>query len=302
MKSGVLLLNKPTGPSSARALYPVKRVFRDSKVGHTGTLDPFASGLLVLMIGNATRLSRWFTGLDKQYEAVLRFGIRTDTLDSEGAVIARCDPPPRTKIEATLPEFIGEILQVPPVYSALKIGGRRAYELARSGSPIEPEARPVTIHEILLGAELDRTDRTIDYELEVHCGSGTYVRSLARDIGIAAGSCASLVDLKRTAVGPFRLEDAPETTEPGSIEESLVPLATAVKRLGCAEIRRVDDASVVARLRNGAQPEESRCREIAPEEGRLCLFTDSHGTEVAIGRRVGSRIVYDAVFPQAKNR
>lgn len=299
MKSGVLLLNKPTGPSSARALYPVKRAFPGSKVGHTGTLDPFASGLLVLLIGNATRLARWFSGLDKRYRAVLRFGLETDTLDNEGEVIARCDPPPRAAIEAVLPRFLGEIRQVPPAFSAIKIGGRRAYELARSGSAVQPEARTVRVDSLALGDGIGSSEHATDYELSVGCGSGTYIRSLARDIGLAAGSRASLIGLERTAVGPFTLDEAISSTDLERLPSGLMPLVRAVERLGCAESRLIDDENILARLRNGAQPPPRECDTIAPDENRLYLFVDNEGREVAMGQRHEHRISYEVVFPGA---
>lgn len=298
MKSGVLLLNKSTGPSSARALYPIKRAFRDGKVGHTGTLDPFASGLLVLLIGNATRLSRWFTALDKRYRARLRFGIETDTLDTEGEVIARSDPPSRAEIEEVLPRFLGEISQIPPAYSAIKIGGRRSYELARSGATVNPPPRTVRVDSLVLGEESSRTGETVDFELSVSCGSGTYVRSLARDIGLASGSRASLIALERSAVGPFHLEEATTSTDPEHLRAALIPLVPAVERLRCAEPRRIDDAGIIRRLRNGAQPARSEEDAIAPEEGRLYLFVDAAGREIAMGRRDDTRFHYEAVFPE----
>lgn len=295
MKSGVLLLNKPTGPSSARALYPVKRAFPGSKVGHTGTLDPFASGLLVILVGHATRLSRWFMKLDKAYRAVVRFGSVTDTLDSEGTIVSRCDPPSRQAIDSAIPNFFGEIMQVPPAFSALKIGGRRAYELARSGSAVEPEARTVVVHEIILGDQLAGGEGTVDFPLDVRCGSGTYVRSLARDLGIAAGSCASLVELQRVVVGPFHLDEAAPAHD---LEQGLIPVADAVERLGFATVGRIEGSDVAARLRNGGQIDGKELQDIAPETGHRYLLIDGSGQEVAIGVNDGTRFSYEAVFPE----
>ncbi|MFW6228301.1 MAG: tRNA pseudouridine(55) synthase TruB, partial [Alkalispirochaeta sp.] len=133
MKNGVLLLDKPTGISSARALYPVKRRFPRRKIGHTGTLDPFASGLLVVLVGYATRLSRFFLSMDKRYTATVVFGMETDTLDPEGEIVARAPVPTPDRVAAVIPRFHGKIEQVPPRYSALKIGGTRAYRAARAG-------------------------------------------------------------------------------------------------------------------------------------------------------------------------
>lgn len=303
MNSGVLLLNKPTGPSSARALYPVKRAVHGRKVGHTGTLDPFASGLLVVLVGNATRLSRWFTKLDKRYRAVVRFGTQTNTLDEEGEIVARAAPPERAAIEGVLPRFIGEIMQVPPAFSALKIGGRRAYELARSGTAVEPEAREVRVDEVTLGREIERGEETIDYALDVRCGSGTYLRSLARDIGIAAGSCASLVALERTMVGPFTLAEAQGTTDIERRNEvTMVGIVEAAERLGFAELRRVPDDTIRSRMRNGGHLTAEELRRIDIELGQRYLFVDRQGGEIAVGVLEERGLRYDAVFPQLETQ
>ena len=201
--TGCLLFNKMPGINSFKSLQPVKKALKTPKVCHTGTLDRFAQGLLVILTGRAVKLSSYFTGCDKEYRAILRFGEETDTLDPEGKVIAGAPVPERRELEAALPDFTGEILQAPPNYSAIHINGRRAHELARAGAEIEMKKRPVNIYRLSL-VSWDPPHA----ELEVHCSSGTYIRSLARDLALAIGSRAHLRFLKRTKVGNFLLENA----------------------------------------------------------------------------------------------
>jgi tRNA pseudouridine55 synthase len=199
---GVLLLDKPVGLSSNDALIKAKRVLNAKKAGHTGTLDPFATGLLPLCFGEATKFSQDLLEADKTYEATVHLGIMTTTGDTEGEVIETraVDVTPEL-IEAALARFRGPILQVPPMYSALKRDGKAYYEYAREGITLEREARPVTIH----GLEL------IEYsapflKIEVTCSKGTYVRVLGEDIGAALGCGAHLNALRRTRVGPLTID------------------------------------------------------------------------------------------------
>jgi len=201
--TGCLLLNKNPGTSSFDSLRPIKKALGTGKVCHTGTLDTFADGLLVILTGQAVKLSAWFTGCDKRYLALVRFGEETDTLDPEGKMIATAPLPQRSDVEAALPAFTGEIMQAPPIFSAIHINGKRAHELARAGIETEMEKRPVTIHSLSL-----RSWDPPHAELEVHCSSGTYIRSLARDMALAVGSRAHLRALRRTQVGNFSLDDA----------------------------------------------------------------------------------------------
>jgi tRNA pseudouridine55 synthase len=203
MNDGYLLIDKPVGVTSFEALYPIKRALGTGKVGHTGTLDKFASGLMVVLTGRALKQSMLFTHLDKRYEAAVLFGEETDTLDPEGAVVERAPPPTLAAIEAVLPLFRGPIMQAPPAYSAIHVGGKRAHALSRAGAPPVMEKRQVTIHAL----ELLSYDVPLA-RLAVHCSSGTYIRSLARDIALAAASRARLDQLRRTTVGPFAVTDA----------------------------------------------------------------------------------------------
>ncbi|WP_186161515.1 tRNA pseudouridine(55) synthase TruB [Burkholderia gladioli] len=201
---GVLLLDKPIGLSSNDALIRAKRLYLAKKAGHTGTLDPLASGLLPLCFGEATKFSQDLLEADKTYEATMRLGIRTTTGDAEGeAIETREVQADRAAIEAVLPRFLGEIVQVPPMYSALKRDGKPLYEYARAGQTVEREGRQVTIHLLeLLDCALP------DVSFRVTCSKGTYVRTLAEDIGEALGCGAHLVALRRTSVGALTLEHA----------------------------------------------------------------------------------------------
>jgi tRNA pseudouridine55 synthase len=220
-KTGLLLLNKSPGLTSFESLYLVKKALATPKVGHTGTLDKFASGLLLILVGRAVKLNPWFSGCDKHYEAVIRFGVETDTLDGEGTPIAQGEVPSREALEAAAALFRGELLQAPPAYSAVHIGGERAYKLARSGRAVEMRRRPVTIHAL----ELRSYDPPLA-SIRVHCSAGTYIRSLARDIALAAGSRGHLTALNRTQVAGFRLAGAldhprlPAGTPPDFFEQS----------------------------------------------------------------------------------
>ncbi len=207
MPDGFVLIDKPAGPSSARAIAPFKRRFKGSRVGHAGTLDPFASGLLVVLVGDATRLQDLAMALPKTYVATVRFGVGTDTLDPLGAVVAERDPGSRPDgIEGAARAFLGEIEQMPPAFSALKVEGRRAYRLAREGKPVELAPRRVRVHAVTV-----REVSWPDVVIELTTGSGFYVRSFARDLGQALGLPAHLAALRRTHIGPFAADRADET-------------------------------------------------------------------------------------------
>jgi tRNA pseudouridine55 synthase len=216
-RHGLLILDKPAGVTSAQAIADIKRRFgRKTKVGHAGTLDPFATGVLLVLVGDATRLSNLAMALPKTYVACVRFGWQTDTLDPDGQVVAEADPGSERDLTEVVQSFVGEIEQTPPAFSALKIDGDRAYKLARKGETPALESRTVVIHEI--GIE---DTRWPEVSLRIVCGAGTYVRALARDLGQRIGLPASLTRLRRTAIGPFRAEAAGETLcAPMSIVEA----------------------------------------------------------------------------------
>jgi len=201
---GVLLLDKPIGLSSNAALQRAKRLYRAEKAGHTGTLDPLASGLLPICFGEATKFAQGLLDADKAYVATVRFGTTTSTGDADGEVVAsRSVTIASADIEAVLPRFVGRIAQVPPRHAALKHEGRKYYEYARRGIEIPRAARAVEIRSIEV-----LSWKTPDLELSIRCGKGTYVRALAEDIGAALGCGAHLAALRRTATGGFALADA----------------------------------------------------------------------------------------------
>lgn len=206
---GLLLVDKPAGVSSHDIVSAARRAVGEKRIGHAGTLDPFATGLLVLLVGRATRLLPHLPDEPKLYEARVKFGADTDTEDLLGAVTREAPRPLRDELLECLRDFQGATQQTPPAYSAKRVGGRRAYELAREGKVVE--LAPVTIHvhridvpDILLDAE----GRVAEATLRVICAGGTYIRSLARDWGALSKSAAHLIALRRLATGPFRVEDA----------------------------------------------------------------------------------------------
>ena len=206
---GWIILDKPVGLGSTQAVGAVKRALRDAgepkaKVGHGGTLDPLASGVLPIALGEATKLAGRMLDATKSYDFTIRFGSETDTLDLEGTVTATSDArPARPDIEAILPRFTGEIEQVPPAFSAIKIEGERAYDLARAGQDVELKPRAVTIHSLAI-IEAAKDEAT----LSATVSKGTYIRSLARDIAQALGTVGHVTMLRRTRAGPFGLEQA----------------------------------------------------------------------------------------------
>ena len=256
--NGWLILDKPRGLGSTQAVGAVKRVLRKggharTKVGHGGTLDPLAEGVLPIALGEATKLAGRMLDSDKIYEFTVQFGEQTDTLDTEGEVVARSDRrPPMAAIAAVLEHFTGEIDQVPPIYSALKVDGRRAYDRARTGEEVEMATRRVTVHSLTTGmadrseplystfaTTATRPDPEIGYEpleladaitLTAHVSKGTYIRSLARDIARALGTVGHVTYLRRIKAGPFREDQAisldrlEEIAKGAPIKSLLLPL------------------------------------------------------------------------------
>ncbi|WP_024655052.1 tRNA pseudouridine(55) synthase TruB [Borrelia hispanica] len=203
---GIILLNKLVGITSYEALYPIKKYFSTSRIGHTGILDKFASGLLVVLVGKYTKLSGYITSLDKEYISEFEFGIETDTLDPNGKIINSTDyVPSLNEVVLGVESLIGEIFQVPPQFSSIHVKGQRAYKLALSGQSFHLQARRINIYDIEI---LDYNIDSRILKLKIKCSKGTYVRSIARDLGHALGSCAYVKSLKRTQIGDFKLDDA----------------------------------------------------------------------------------------------
>lgn len=212
MADGLLLIHKPSGITSHDAVDAVRRALGMRKVGHAGTLDPMASGLLLMGVGRATRLLRFFGDLEKEYEGTGRLGVETDTLDAGGQVVrSSAVDITADQLGNVIAELVGEVEQRPPAYSAVKVGGRKLYEAARRGEPVEAPKRSVTVKAFdLLG--FDGTD----FEFRVVCSSGTYVRVLVADVGEQLGCGAHLTRLIRTRVGPFAMRDAVSPNDPGT--------------------------------------------------------------------------------------
>lgn len=237
--SGIIVLDKATGMSSNACLQEAKRLFEAEKAGHTGSLDPLATGVLPLCFGEATKVSQFLLDSDKRYRTLLQLGVRTDSADVEGAVISERDPSgiSKAQIEAALERFRGDIEQTPPMYSALKHNGQPLYKLARAGKEVERQARPVTIYELHLLA-FDQEAATV--ELEIFCSKGTYVRTIADDLGEALGCGANVIALRRLQAGAFKqdqcvtIERLIELKEAGglaSIDALLCPCDIAVESL-----------------------------------------------------------------------
>lgn len=252
--SGALLLDKPTGITSARAVGRIKRLLpKGTKIGHTGTLDPLASGLLVLLLGRATRLSRYVMGLDKSYAATATFGAVSDTLDADGSVTPLPDAPNPTEaaLYAATADFTGNLLQVPPMASAVKVAGERLYKAHRRGEEVEREARPITVHALdLLSYDEEQATATF----RIHCGSGTYVRSLISDLAISLGTGAYLTALRRTSVNHFSVEGAPlaEDLSTDSLHRYVIHPRTVVGHLPSVEVATQERFSVCNGRKMGA--------------------------------------------------
>ncbi len=274
--TGVLCLNKPADCTSFQAVRWTRAIAGEKKAGHCGTLDPMATGVLPVMLGGATRFLEFLPTSPKRYRAVMKLGVRTDTLDLTGTVLeTREVAAERKDIEAVLERFRGNILQVPPMYSALKKDGVRLYDLARKGVEVEREARPVTIDALeLLPDGTDGIDPAAgEYVLDVTCSKGTYIRTLIDDIGQSLSCGAAMAALCRTGVGVFTLEDALTISEleaardSGTLSDLLLPVDKALSFLPSVN---VSDPQGV-RFQNGGELDLARLRGIpeAPEDGAL---------------------------------
>ena len=250
---GVLILDKPEGFTSFDVVAVARRLSGQRKIGHTGTLDPMATGVLPLLLGRATRAAALLDDTDKEYAAQFRLGVETDTQDSTGKVLRESAVPvSREQLEAALPAFRGEILQVPPMYSAVQKDGHRLYDLARQGIEVERDPRPVTVYKLELG-EYDEAARS--GSLTVRCSKGTYIRTICADIGEALGAYGVMTALRRTAASGFTLADAvtleqaKELSQSGELEQRLLP----VERLfESRPALRVTQAQAVRFLNGGA--------------------------------------------------
>ncbi|MDZ5620764.1 tRNA pseudouridine(55) synthase TruB [Nocardioides sp. HM23] len=233
MSDGLVVVDKPGGLTSHDVVARVRRLAGTRKVGHAGTLDPMATGVLVLGTGRATRLLGHLMLTEKAYDATIRLGVSTVTDDAEGDVltVAPVDGIDEEQVREALARFVGDIEQVPTAVSAVKVDGKRSYQRVREGEEVALEARPVTIHELTVGAVRRSSGEgpaSVDVDVALRCSSGTYVRAIARDLGAALGVGGHLTALRRTAVGPYRLPDA-RTLDQLAEEFSVMPLADAAR-------------------------------------------------------------------------
>ena len=280
--NGVLIIDKPVGLTSHDVVNRVRRVFNTRKVGHTGTLDPFATGVMVMLIGKATRLAKFADRADKEYEAAVQFGIATDTGDLTGKPIGdtgRSDISSE-EIENVLERFRGKIMQVPPMYSAKKIDGKKLYELARRGEEIERPAVPVTINEIEVRASGSEPHDV--HRIRVRCSAGTYIRVLAEDIAKTLGTVAHLKELRRTASGRFLLENSvtldalAEAAEPS---KCLLPMEVLIEGMP----RLLLNSDRVQKTLNGLS---SRVFGVAFDADQTIAMLSENNDLVAIGKFV----------------
>ncbi|HYW50293.1 MAG TPA: tRNA pseudouridine(55) synthase TruB [Gemmatimonadaceae bacterium] len=278
MTDGLLLLDKPAGISSHDAVLAARRAVGEKRIGHAGTLDPFATGLLVLLTGRATRLLPYIPGEPKVYDATIRFGTETDTEDLLGAVVREAPLPAEDDVRAAMPALTGAITQVPPAYSAKRVDGQRAYEAARAGVALELKPVSITVHSWELIAW-----RGESCDVRVVCGGGTYVRSLARDLARAVGSAAHLSALRRVAAGAFHVGEAQPVSSLRESPPRLRPPLDALPHLPHVPLTNEE----VHRIRRGLDID------VVDAPARLtthvALVASEHGGLIALGERIGER-------------
>ncbi|RMG76461.1 MAG: tRNA pseudouridine(55) synthase TruB [Chloroflexi bacterium] len=290
---GFLTIDKPAGMTSHAVVSTIRRHLKVKKVGHAGTLDPMATGVLVICLGHATRLSEYAMTSTKRYVARVRLGIVTDTYDAEGQVVSEVDASHicREDVERVLPNFTGELQQIPPIYSAIKKGGRKLYDLARAGETVELEPRAVTIHQLTL-IEWDAPE----FVLDVVCSAGTYIRSLAHDIGQLLGVGGYLIELTRTMSGSFQLADALQLDALVNDEnwmQFLISPDVVVQQLPAVYLHEVDTDHVL----HGRVPEHP-----APVEDGLIRAYNSAGQFFALLQVKNAKLHPYKVFPYATDK
>ena len=302
---GVLVIDKPPGITSHDVVARARHIVHERRIGHTGTLDPFATGVLVILLGKGTRLAQFLSGVDKEYEAIIRLGYSTDTGDRTGNPIAGPDVDKsklnEQEIEAALQSLRGDIDQIPPMYSAKKVEGKKLYELARRGENIERQPIRVCIHEFeAIGPEgqliKDNFDGTFDFHARVSCSSGTYVRTLAEDFGRRLYVGAHLAELRRTRVGDFSLDQAITLDElkihfaEESLGEVLLPLNAALSRLPFVHLSAED----VRRANHGREVSVAEADWADGENVKMCDIDEqliAIGQYDAAAKRLHPRVV-----------
>jgi tRNA pseudouridine55 synthase len=275
--SGALVVDKPVGMTSHDVVQAIRNGTGLRRAGHTGTLDPRASGVLVILVGPAVRLSEYVSASDKRYQAIIRLGGSTDTFDGEGLVTLSKDPINVTEaqFEEALKTFIGEIEQTPPPYSAVKVQGRKAYEMAREGEEVELAPRKITVHHLEV---LEWTPPEV--VIDVHCSSGTYVRSLANDLGVMLGCGAYLIGLRRTKSGRFSLRDSvplrklQEAFTAGNWYQYLIPAAEALGDWPAVELNpdEVEGVRHGHRVKVAGEPTETKVRGVSTQGELVALL------------------------------
>lgn len=297
--TGVLILDKPADFTSFDAVAVCRRLCHERKIGHTGTLDPMATGVLPLLLGKATRAASLLEDTDKEYEAGFRLGVSTDTEDSTGKVLETSDTPvSREVLESLLPRFRGEIMQVPPMYSAVSKDGKRLYELARKGIEVERDARPVTIFKLEL---IEYNEETREGKLTVSCSKGTYIRTLIADLAKAAGSLGVMTALRRTKACGFTLADAvtldkaKALSEAGTLEEKLRPVESLFAHLPAVTV----SGAQATRFGNGGQLDLKRIptfRKKKPEAGLIFRVKTEDGAFWGLGKTEPEQLAIYKLF------
>lgn len=287
MPGGILLVDKPKGVTSHDVVAMVRRQLGTKKVGHAGTLDPMATGLMVVGIDSGTKLLSHLFGLDKQYLATIRLGQATSTDDAEGEVLSEADASKITKeqLQLEIEKLTGEIQQVPSSVSAIKVDGRRAYDIVRSGESVELASRRVKIYRFQLISEITRVDKFLEFDVLVDCSSGTYIRALARDMGQALGVGGHLRELRRTMVGEFRIDDA---TKPDELRKPMTLLEVATMLFPVVELGDAQAQDIIHGKR------------IVLEESSP-VAADYRGALLAILEPVGKAYRSVTVFPESFN-
>ncbi len=277
---GILLIDKPAGMTSHDVVWKIRKLFGTKKVGHTGTLDPLATGVLVVLLGRAAKACEYVSHDEKLYEATMRLGLTTDTEDVTGEVLTTADSlPTPAEVQAVLPLFRGEILQVPPMYSALKVNGRKLCDIARAGETVERCARPVTVKSLIC----EPTDRSSDYRMTVRVSGGTYIRTLCADIGTALGCGGVMATLRRTESGGFPISDCVtlEELEAMEMSERLARLRRVEELFADCEALRLPDFYRTL-CRNGCEIYLKKLGVTFPV-GRRLRLCDEKGSFFALG-------------------
>lgn len=298
---GVLIIDKPAGMTSHDVVARVRRITGHRRVGHTGTLDPFATGVLVVLVGRATRLAQFLSGAEKEYEAVIRLGYATDTGDLTGTRVSDFTPETqrsteihREEIESAMAALRGEIEQTPPMYSAKKIGGRKLYELARRGEQVERPSVRVKVNKFVAISQDDAWQNedingTRDLSVRVACSAGTYIRTLAEDFGKLLGLGAHVAELRRTRAGEFNIGEAitldrlSEVAQSGSVAEVLISPDAALSSLPVVQL----EADAALRVSQGIDLQVEEAQALHWADGQPIRLRNSDGVLIAVG-------IYDA--------